>query len=165
MAARWSRPSSSVFSLATSAPSGGLFSQAMHATAIPVHPSITISDVSVEEPGSPSASVPARFTVRLDTPSILPVTVQYATAAGTATAISDYAPVQNTLTIPAGATTGTITVNVRHDAIDELTETFFVNLGNATNALIKDAQGKGMILDNPPPLPPCPPYIEECQEK
>jgi peptidyl-Lys metalloendopeptidase len=60
----------------------------------------------------------------------------------------DYASASGTLTIPAGATSGTITVTVNGDTEVEPNETFFVNLSNPTNATIDDAQGLGTILND-----------------
>jgi hypothetical protein len=92
----------------------------------------------------------AVFTVTLSAPSAQPVTVQYATANGTATAGSDYQAGSGTLTIRAGQTTGTITVPVNGDRLGEPDETFFVNLSGATNATIADGQGVGTIADDEP---------------
>jgi Calx-beta domain len=76
------------------------------------------------------------------------VTVQYATADGGATAGSDYQAVGGTLTFAPGETSKTITVPVNGDRLPEPNETFFVNLGNATNATIADGQGVGTIADD-----------------
>ena len=53
-----------------------------------------------------------------------------------------------TLNFAAGVTTQTITLNITNDAVYELTENFNVNLTNAVQATISDAQGIGTILDN-----------------
>ncbi len=45
-------------------------------------------------------------------------------------------------------TTQTITLNITDDSVYELTENFNVNLTNAVQATISDAQGIGTILDN-----------------
>jgi hypothetical protein len=93
----------------------------------------------------------ATFTVTLSAPYAQPVTVQYATANGTATAGSDYQAARSgTLSIPAGQTMGTITVPVIGDRLPESDETFFVNLSGATNATIADGQAVGTIVDDEP---------------
>ena len=78
-----------------------------------------------------------------------PVTVNYATADGTATAGSDYTATSGTLTFApphaSNSVTQTITVPVTGDTVFEPNETFFVNLNGATNATISDAQGQGTI--------------------
>jgi hypothetical protein len=76
------------------------------------------------------------------------VTVNYATANGTATAGSDYNATSGTLTFAPGVTTQTITVQVRGDTTPEANETFAVNLSGASNATIADSQGVGTIINN-----------------
>jgi hypothetical protein len=65
----------------------------------------------------------------------------------------DYVPASGTLTFPPGTTTQNIVIPVNGDATVELTESFFVNLSNAVNATISDAQGVVTILndDGSPP--------------
>ena len=109
---------------------------------------LSIDDITPTEGDTGSAN--ALFTVSLSTPVAQPVTVQFATANGTATAGTDYTPTSGTLTFAPATTTATVTVSVTGDLLDENDETFFVNLTNATNATIGDAQGQGTILDNDP---------------
>jgi len=78
------------------------------------------------------------------------VTVNYATADGTATAGSDYQSMSGTLTFAPGETSKTITVQVIGDRLAEPNETFTVNLRNPTNANIGNGQGVGTILDDEP---------------
>jgi VCBS repeat-containing protein len=108
-------------------------------------PSLTINDVTVNE----SAGT-ATFTVTLSAASGQTVTVNYATADGTAQAGVglDYTNSTGTVTFTPGQTTRTITVPINNDTIDEPNETFFVNLSGATNATIADSQGIGTIIDN-----------------
>jgi hypothetical protein len=94
----------------------------------------------------------AAFTVRLDAPATTPVTVQFATANGTAVAGSDYTAVAGTLTFAPGETAKTILVRTLDDTLSEGAETFVVNLSNAAGAVITDAQAVGTIADNEPPL-------------
>ncbi|MFL6260853.1 MAG: beta strand repeat-containing protein [Thermoanaerobaculia bacterium] len=107
---------------------------------------ITINDVSVTEGNS--GTTLATFTVTLSTANSRTVTVDYATANGTATAGSDYVAKSGTLTFAAGTTSQTIAVTVNGDTLNEGNETFNVNLSNATNATITDAQGVGTITDD-----------------
>ena len=113
---------------------------------MPVVPSISINDVTVVE-GDAGMST-ATFTVTVTNPNSTAVTVQYATANGTATAGTDYVATSGTLTFNPGTTTQTINVTIIGDAIKEANETFFVNLSNPTNATITDGQGVGIIIDN-----------------
>jgi uncharacterized repeat protein (TIGR01451 family) len=109
-------------------------------------PDITIDNVTVTEGNSGTTN--ATFTVSLSASSTSTVTVDFATADGTATAGSDYQSNSGTLTFAPGVTTQTITVAVNGDTIDEASEIFFVNLTNASNAVILDSQGQGTITDN-----------------
>jgi hypothetical protein len=79
-------------------------------------PSLRIIGATVTEGNA--GTVPAAFTVTLSAPSAQPVTVQYVTADGSATAGSDYQTASGTLIIPAGQTTGTIAVLVNGDRFD-----------------------------------------------
>jgi len=94
------------------------------------------------------------FTVTLSGSTGQAVSVDYATADGTATSAgSDYTAASGTLTIPAGQTTGTITVWVNGDRLAEPNKTFFVNLSNATNATnatVANGQAAGTIVDDEP---------------
>ena len=77
------------------------------------------------------------------------MTVEFATANGTAVAPGDYtARTGHARTFTAGQLTRTITVAVNGDTIDEVNETYFVNLSNPTNATIADSQGVGTIIDD-----------------
>ena len=109
-------------------------------------PSLVIDDVSVTE--GDAGTTNANFTVSLSSLSGQPVNVDFATANGTATAPGDYTARTGTLTFTAGQLTRTITVAVNPDTIDEVNETYFLNLSNATNATIADNQGVGTIIDD-----------------
>lgn len=107
-------------------------------------PGISITDASVTEGGL------VTFEVTLSSISSQTVTVNYTTSNGSATAGSDYVATSGTLTFTAGSTSVEITVITTNDSLDELAETFFFDLSNATNASISDAQGLGTINDNDP---------------
>ena len=107
-----------------------------------VDASISINDISVDE----SAGT-ATFTVSLNQPSSQTVTVNYATANGTATG-TDYTSASGTLTFAPGITTQTISVPILNDGDTAALETFFVNLTNAVNAVIADSQGIATIGDD-----------------
>jgi hypothetical protein len=110
-------------------------------------PDVSIDDVSVTE-GDTGTTVDALFTVTLSQPSFSTVTVDFATADGTATAGVDYVAAGGTLTFAPGVVTQPIAVTVNGDDIVEADETFFVNLTNPTNAALVDAQGVGTILND-----------------
>ena len=111
-------------------------------------PQISINDMTVNE-GAGTIT----FTVSLTNPTASTVTVNYATAAGTAGTPGDYAAgtsaLNGTLTFAPGVVTQTITLNVVNDTVFEGSESFNVNLSGATGgAIIADNQGVGTILDN-----------------
>jgi hypothetical protein len=111
---------------------------------------LSINDTSVTEGNS--GTTPATFTVTLSQAASGTVTVNYATASGTATSGVDFQPASGTLTFLAGETSKTIQVNVVGDTADENDETFTVNLSAPTGgAAIADGQGVGTILDDDPP--------------
>jgi hypothetical protein len=110
------------------------------------YPSLRINDVSKAEGNS--GNTPFTFTVSLDAINSAPVTVNYATAKGTATGASDFVWASGTLTIPAGQISGTVTVNVRGDTADEPDEIFYVNLSAPNGAMLADAQGLGTIYND-----------------
>ncbi|WP_164489993.1 Calx-beta domain-containing protein [Runella sp. SP2] len=114
---------------------------------------VTINDVSLNEGNGGNTNF--EFTVTLNNPVSTTVTVDYATAAGTATAGTDYISTSGTLTFNPGETSKTMVVPVVGDAIGEANETFFVNLSNLavsggllSSVSITDAQGLGTILDD-----------------
>lgn len=109
---------------------------------------LSINDVTVNE-GSGGAPVPATFTVSLlGGPSPRPVTVQYATANGSATAPADYLTASGTVTFAPGETAKPVTVQVVPDTVDEPNETFTVNLSAPSGAGLVDPAGVGTILDD-----------------
>jgi hypothetical protein len=113
-------------------------------------PSLSIDDVTVSE-----AAGTANFTVTLSAASGQTVMVDYQTADDTATAGSDYTAIgTTTLTFNPGVLTQPVAVTISEDLLDEADETYFVNLSNAVNAMIGDAQGQGTISDNDPLAPP-----------
>src|SRR5262249_15926937 len=95
-------------------------------------------------------TVNATFTLTLSHASNFDVTVHYQTADTTAAAGSDYTATAGDVIIPAGQTTGTITVQVNGDRLGEAMEQFVVNLSSPTNAFISDGQGVGTIVDDEP---------------
>jgi hypothetical protein len=88
------------------------------------------------------------FDVRLSHAVGTAVTVNYATADGTATAGSDYQSASGTITIPAGQTSQTIHVTVNGDADVEPDETLTVNLSGASGATISVPSATGTIIND-----------------
>ncbi len=109
-------------------------------------PVLSVGDVSMREGDSGTAEL--MFVVTLDKAATGPVTVNYATADGTATAGSDYAALTGTLTFAAGETSKMVHVVVTGDTGVEANETFSLILSGATGATIADATGVGQITDD-----------------
>lgn len=113
-------------------------------TVLPVaDPTLSIADAQANEGAGTMV-----FTVTLDQPSALPVTVQYTTLDGSATGGLDYTPVTGTLTFAPGTTSQTITVPVLNDAVYEGPETFTVRLSDPVQATIAVPAATGTILDD-----------------
>ncbi|WP_420633094.1 Calx-beta domain-containing protein [Candidatus Palauibacter sp.] len=94
------------------------------------------------------------FVVTLTPAASDTVTVDYATADGTATAGEDYTATSGTLTFAAGDTTKTISVSITDDTLDDDGETFTLTLGNASSGVqLGDATATGTINDNDESLP------------
>ena len=110
-------------------------------------PALTIADASVAE-GNAGASATMTFTVTLTPAATLPVTVDWQTADGTATAGTDYTAANGTLTFNTGDETKTVTVTVTGDDTDEPNETLTVTLSNESGATLADATGTGTITDD-----------------
>ena len=109
-------------------------------------PTLLINSVSQNE-GNAGASI-LTFTVALSAASAQTVTVDFASANGTATAGSDYNAVSGTLTFVTGTTTQPIPVTILGDTVPEGSETFTITLSNAANATIAGATGTGTITDD-----------------
>jgi len=105
-------------------------------------PLLSVDDVTVSEGGT------ATFTISLSASPAAPVTVQWATADGTAVAGSDYTTASGTVSFAISETTKTIPITTIADLVNgEATETFYVNLGNAVGAAITDHQGLATITN------------------
>lgn len=109
-------------------------------------PSISVTDATVTEGNS--GTVNANFAVSLSGISGNTVTVNYATANGTATAPGDYTARTDTLTFAPGETSKLVTIAVVGDTLVEANETFNLNLSGAVNATIADATGLGTITND-----------------
>jgi serine protease len=113
--------------------------------------SLSVDDVTITEGNSGTKT--ANFTVTLSQAAAFPITFDIATAAGSATAGSDYVT-KSTVgeSIAAGQTTKTFAVTINGDTTNEPDETFTVNLSNASGATIADGQGTGTITNDDGPM-------------
>ncbi|HEX3004001.1 MAG TPA: PxKF domain-containing protein, partial [Angustibacter sp.] len=111
-------------------------------------PTVSIAGASVDEGDTSLTDVP--LDVTLSAPSGRDVTVDYATADGTATAPSDYDQQAGTLVIPAGETHATVHLAVRGDTTVEPHEELAVSLTGADGASLGDAAATVRIRDDEP---------------
>jgi hypothetical protein len=106
-------------------------------------PLLSISDASVSE-GAAGTRM-ATFLVSLSKTVGRAVSVDYETNDYTASAGSDYTAASGTLTIPAGQSSGYVSVTVSGDLLNEANEQFYVDLSGVLNATLGDDQALGTI--------------------
>lgn len=149
------------FNLTISSPTGGATVGAANSAVA----TIVDNDVVVVNPGEFTLSPPtlsvnesgmtASFTVTRSGGTDGEVTVDFATANGTATAGSDFTANNGTLTFGDGVGTMVITVDIIDDAADEMDETFTVAISNPTGGATLGAavSSTATIIDNDEPAP------------
>jgi hypothetical protein len=109
-------------------------------------PVASVTDVSTTERNAGTSLL--RFVVSLSGGSDIDASLDFATANITATAGLDYVAASGTLTIPAGAASGTVNVVVKGDAAYETDETLSLTLGNPGDAVIGDGGARGTITND-----------------
>ncbi|MFN5515620.1 MAG: Calx-beta domain-containing protein [Cyanobacteriota bacterium] len=116
-------------------------------------PTVSIQSLAKAE-GNSGLVNPFNFIVSLSGVADHAITVNYASADGTATAGSgDYDATSGTLTFFPGNATHVISVGVRVDNAFESDETFLINLSNPTGgALLGQSQATGTIINDDPNL-------------
>jgi cell division septation protein DedD len=104
-------------------------------------PSLRVNDIYVQD------GAYATFTISLSAPSTKTVSVNYATAPGTATEWHDYHSVSGTASFSPGQTSRTVSVYTVNDywVAGEPSETFFLNLSSPVNATIADGSGTATL--------------------
>ena len=150
--------SNETFSLVLSAPTQATLANASAVATIqnddgPAQPTLTVADVSVLEGNTGTKTM--TFTVGLSPAATSTVTVDFATADGTAIAGGsntgsggDYVAAAGTLVFAPGDTSKTVLINVVGDLFNESDETFKLKLSNAPNATIGRAQATGTITND-----------------
>ena len=112
-------------------------------------PTLSVGDAIVTE--ADTDTVTATLQVTLEEAQPFPVTVDWATADGTAGAGADYVAASGQLSLPAGTTVQTIELTVTGDWLDEDDETFAVELSAPSGGVtIGDGTGQVTILDDDP---------------
>ena len=102
---------------------------------------LRVADAEIHE--GPRAKL--AFALTLDRATSLTVSVDYATADGTAQAGLDYRAKSGTITFAPGETAKTVKVRVLNDAHDEGSETVTLTLSNVTGAYLEDGVATGTI--------------------
>ena len=110
-------------------------------------PVIQAADAEATE-GDDSAIV---FRVTLESASSGTVTVNYATADGTATAGEDYTATSGTLTFAPGETEKTVAVAIIDDQVEDSGETFTLVLSDPSGGRLGDTEATGTIFNTEPP--------------
>ena len=119
-----------------------------------VPPTVSLAGPASVTEGNSGSSV-VTYTVSLSSAAATDVAVVYATSNGTATAGSDYTSTSGTLTIAAGATSGTIDIPVSGDAVYDGDETFSLSLSSATNGILSStAKSVVTTITDDEPVPP-----------
>ena len=109
-------------------------------------PTISIADATTHETNVDTDAV---LDVTLSGPSGDPVTVNWATADGTADS-TDYQPASGTLTFAPGQTSAHVAVLIKGDALHEPDETLYVQLSDAGYATIDRGRATLTIVDDDP---------------
>lgn len=107
---------------------------------------VSINDASVKEGKRGTTNL--NLIVTLSASSVSTVTVNYATADGTAIAGSDYYAKSGTISFQPGQTSKSIAISVKGDRTREPNETFYVDLFNPTGAIIADGEATATILND-----------------
>ncbi len=125
-------------------------------------PELSVSATPGSQAEGNSGNKPYTFTVNLSRAATVPVTVNYATGGGTATAATDYIAATGTLTFAAGETSKTVVVNALGDTQVEPDETFGLVLSGPSGATLSPTAATAtVIIANDdvvitPPPPPAP---------
>ena|SRR5438105_7515484 len=108
---------------------------------------VVIANLSKKEGNSGTTSF--AFPLTLSGSPLSPVTVDYATADGTAIAGVNYLSANGTVRFDTGVNTKTVTILVLGNTILAPNKTFYVNLSNpSANAYLGDTQALGTIVND-----------------
>ena len=109
-------------------------------------PTVTVADVSVTEGNAGTTTAQVSFT--LSAAATGATTIAYRTAAGTATAGSDFIAATGTLSIPAGSTSGSVSVAIVGDTALEPDETFSVIASSVNGTPVTNVSGTVRIVND-----------------
>lgn len=109
-------------------------------------PELSIADVTVVEPDIETEV--AQVTVNLSRPSSETITIDFATVNGTALVGQDYQEATGSISFAPGETEQTLEILINGDILDELDETFTIELSNVSGASIVEGEGLITITDD-----------------
>ena len=142
------------FSLNLSAPTGSAVLTTPSTVAITINdsdfrPFVSVASSTLQLAEGDAGLNAFVFNARLSNPSVETVTVNFATANGSALAGSDYVTNSGTITFSPGTTAATAIVQVTGDTVVEPNETFSLTLSNETNAsFISGSQTTATIIND-----------------
>lgn len=113
-------------------------------------PAVSVGSLSIVEGGNGTSIM--NFPLTLDAPSGQTVSINVATANGSATAGSDYVAATGSFAFQPGETSKVFPVTIIGNLAPEPDETFTVVLSNAVNATIGTGTGTGAIVNDDVPL-------------
>ena len=113
----------------------------------PAKPALSVEGATIAEGNS--GTTPATFTITLTPRSRQPVSVEYTTRDGSATAASgDYRGTRGRIQLPPGIDSATVDVPVQGDTAEEPDETFSLVLKNPVGAVLAVAEAQAEIVDD-----------------
>ena len=121
-----------------------------------VEPAISVTDAEAEETDGV-----LRFQVTLSEATTVPVSVNYATADGTAIAGEDYTQASGTLVFAPGETEKTVEVTLTDDDVEDSDETLTLRLSDPAGGTLGDASATGTILNAEADTPSPPASVSE----
>lgn len=125
-------------------------------TVKPGIPTLTINDVTVNEPVNSLQAVSATFTLTLSNPNPAGASLSFTTrdvtavrsATKTCSGSADYVLRGGVLNFTSTQTTQTVSVPICHYTTDEPNETFRIDLSNPVGITLNDTAAIGTIVDN-----------------
>ncbi len=112
-------------------------------------PTISVQDPAAIVEGNAGTKM-LSFTVQLAAQSGKTVTVNWATANGSATSPGDFTATGGALTFNPGQTQKTVQIPIQGDTVDEPSQTLGVALSSLVNAAEGDVSAQGTIVDDDP---------------
>ncbi|MGA2835769.1 MAG: Calx-beta domain-containing protein [Acidimicrobiales bacterium] len=142
------------FYLSLSSPTNALLSNASSGQAMilntAVLPGLSVGDVTIARPTTGSAN--AVFTITLAPASPNTVTVDYATANGTAVASTDFTSTSGTATFTPGQTTQQVTVPILADSAHTSDLYYYLDLSSPVHGQLLRSYGIGYLVDQVSPV-------------